>query len=216
MRSAGRGLWLPVAVVLLVTTTACSGGEDAAEGRGEVAAEVCDGFAGQPVVASALEAIAGQGVALSSSGAEPERVLRDLKAAGLKPQSGKSRTPGIPFCTLETAGDERNVLSLTFREALALPSGQAAADGVTGYATGALATSSDSYAAIYFPCRMQPPAHEIVVAAELERADENGADHEGLRDDQITLVNAAARKVAAQLGCQDPRLPVSVPESGGS
>ncbi|MDT9689309.1 hypothetical protein Q5762_13360 [Streptomyces sp. P9(2023)] len=185
-------------------------------GQGEALAEVCDGFARQPVVASALEATAGKGVALSSSEAEPERVVNDLKAAGRAPQSGKSRMKGIPFCTLESAKDGKNVLSITFREALAIPRGQANTDGITSYGTGARATSSDSYASIYFACRMEPPAHEIVVAAELERADENEADHEGLRDDQMTLANAAARRVADALGCQDPRLAVGAPARGGS
>ncbi|MGW6567477.1 hypothetical protein [Streptomyces sp. NPDC054975] len=194
-----------------MVTAACSGGNDADKIQGEAPAEVCGGFAGRPFVAAALEAIAGKDVALTSSEAGLERVVRDLKAAGQTAQSGKSRTKGIPFCTLETTKDEKNVLSITFREALALPRGRTNTDGSTGYATGERATSSDSFASIYFACRMEPPAHEIVVVAELERSDENEADHQGLRDDQITLANAAASDVAEALGCQNTGLATGVP-----
>ncbi|MEU1227057.1 hypothetical protein [Streptomyces sp. NPDC005828] len=71
----------------------------------------------------------------------------------------------------------------------AAPPGQSAAEVCGGFAT------------VYFTCRLEAPAHEIVLDAELERADGNGADHPGIRDEQITLANAAAAHVAAELGC---------------
>ncbi|MGW6395856.1 hypothetical protein ACWFR1_36360 [Streptomyces sp. NPDC055103] len=173
--------------------------------------EICGGFAKDPAVASALEAIAGKGASLTSDGSEPDRVLTDLRTAARTPQSGKERMRGIPFCTLETAGDEKNVLSITLREALSVPASEASNELVTTYTTGRLATSSDLHASVYFMCPMKAPAHEIVLNAELERADENDADHPGIRDEQITLANAAARHVAAALGCGDTRLVTGVP-----
>ncbi|MCZ0979795.1 hypothetical protein O1L60_14270 [Streptomyces diastatochromogenes] len=77
----------------------------------------------------------------------------------------------------------------------------ASKDLVTAYSTGRPATSSDLCAALCFTCRLAAPAHEVVLGAELERADENEAGHPGIRDEQIALANAAAAHVAAEPGC---------------
>ncbi|WP_086826385.1 hypothetical protein [Streptomyces sp. NRRL B-24572] len=202
---------LPVAALALAATGCAKGTDDDTAAKGQAATEVCGGFAEEPGVAPALEAIAGKGVRLTGDRSEPDRVVSELRKAARTPQSGKKRMAGIPFCTLETAGDEKNVLSITLREALAVPGSDASKDLVTAYSTGRLATSSDLYASIYFTCRMPSPAHAIVLDAELERADENEADHAGIRDEQITLANAAARHVAAELGCAETRLVEGVP-----
>ncbi|CAM5279662.1 hypothetical protein [Streptomyces tanashiensis] len=191
--------------------TACSAETDAGTAKGQPASEVCGGFAEEAGAASALEAVAGKGARLTSDQSEPDRVVTDLRKAAQTPQNGKQRMKGVPFCTLETAGDEKNVLSITVREALALPGDDAVKDLATFYATGRRASSSDLFASVYFTCRLKAPAHEIVLAAELERADENEADHPGIRDEQITLANAAARHVAAELGCADTGLAEGVP-----
>ncbi|MFC9395251.1 hypothetical protein ACFTWS_19130 [Streptomyces sp. NPDC057027] len=149
MRTTVPGIVLPVAALALVATGCTTGAGDAAD-KGQTASEVCGGFAKDPGVASALEA-------------------------------------------------------------LAVPGSDASKDLVTAYATGRLATSSDLHAALYFTCRMPAPAHAIVLDAELERADENEADHPGIRDEQITLANAAARQVAAELGCGETGLVGGVP-----
>ncbi|MFF5789956.1 hypothetical protein ACFY8P_33905 [Streptomyces sp. NPDC012693] len=197
-------------LLVAALASACSAG-DGAGSEGQSAAEVCGGFAKDPAVASALEAIAGEGASLTSDGSEPEKVLNDLRTAARTPQSGKERMRGIPFCALETAGDEKNVLTVTLREALAEPTGNASKEFVTAYSTGRLATSSDRYASVHFTCRLEAPAHDILLDAELERADENEADHSGIREDQITLANAAAGHVAAELGCTGTRLVEGVP-----
>ncbi|MFB7448613.1 hypothetical protein [Streptomyces sp. NPDC056194] len=202
---------LPVAALAMAATGCTTGTDDGTAAKGPTATEVCGGFAEDPGVASALEAIAGKGVRLTSDQSEPDRVVSELRKAARTPQSGKERMEGIPFCTLETAGDEKNVLSITLREALAVPGSDASKDLVTAYATGRLATSSDLHAALYFTCRMPAPAHAIVLDAELERADENEADHPGIRDEQITLANAAAAHVAAELGCAGTGLVTGVP-----
>ncbi|MFE2556841.1 hypothetical protein ACFXGT_12530 [Streptomyces sp. NPDC059352] len=215
MGSTGRKLVLP-AVVLVMAVVGCTPGSDSATPKGQPASEVCGGFAADPVVATALEAIAGKGASLTSDGSEPDRVLTDLRKAARTPQSGKKRLRGIPLCRLETAGDEKDVLSITLREALAVPTSDASKEFVTSYSTGRLATSSDLFASIYFTCRMPAPAHEIVLVTELDRADENESDHPGIRDEQITLAHAAARHVAAALGCADTRLVRGVPAKAQS
>ncbi|MFE5656783.1 hypothetical protein ACFQ9H_11460 [Streptomyces sp. NPDC056517] len=205
-----RGVWAGL-VLLALSATACSSGGDDATAKGQSASEVCGGFAGDPAVTSALDAIAGKGASLTSDGSEPERVLTDLRKAARTPQSGKERMRDIPFCKLETAGDEKNVLGITLREALAVPKGDAVKEFATFYSTGRRATSALLHASIYFTCRMPAPAHEIVLVAELDRADENEADHPAIRDEQITLTNAAARHVAAELGCAGTELVEGVP-----
>ncbi|MFD4320382.1 hypothetical protein [Streptomyces sp. NPDC058548] len=210
-----RGVWAGL-VLLSLSATACSSGGDGGVAKGQPASEVCGGFAGEPAAASALEAIAGKGASLTGDGSEPDRVVTDLRKAARTPQAGKTRMKGIPFCTLETAGDEKNVLSITFREALAVPAGDASKELVTAYSTGRSATSSDLYASIHFTCRMKAPAHDIVLDVELERADENEADHPGIRDEQITLANAAARQVAGELGCAGTELVEGVPAKARS
>ncbi|MFE5593376.1 hypothetical protein [Streptomyces sp. NPDC056549] len=192
-----------------MAATGCTTGTDDAAVVGQAATEVCGGFARERSAASALEAIAGKGVRLTADRSEPDRVVSDLRKAARTTQSGKARMAGIPFCTLEAAEDEKNVLDVTLHEALAVPAGDA--DSVTAYATGRLATSSDLFASVYFTCRLTAPAHAIVLDDELERADENEADHPGIRDAQITLANAAARHVAAELGCTDTGLVEGVP-----
>ncbi|WP_406058703.1 hypothetical protein OG462_17775 [Streptomyces sp. NBC_01077] len=215
MRSTVHKLVLSAAV-LVMAAVGCTPGSDSATSEGQSASEVCGGFAADPAAAAALEAIAGKGASLTSDGSEPDRVVTDLRKAARTPQSGKQRMKGIPFCTLETAGDEKNVLSITLREALAVPVSDASKEFVTTYATGRLATSSDLFASLYFTCRVKAPAHDILLAAELERADENEADHPGIRDQQITLANAAAQYVAAELGCAGTGLVKGVPAKARS
>ncbi|WP_030692034.1 hypothetical protein [Streptomyces globisporus] len=210
MRLTAHRILLPAAA-LAMAAAGCTPGSDDAAPAGQSASEVCGGFAGEPGAASALEAIAGKDVRLTADRSEPDEVLGELRKAARTPQSGKQRMEGIPFCTLEAAGDEKNVLTVTLREALAVPTGEASKASVTAYSTGRLATSSDLFASVYFTCRMPAPAHEIVLDAELERADENEADHAGIRDEQITLANAAARHVAAELGCAGTGLVKGVP-----
>ncbi|MFF8376897.1 hypothetical protein ACF07V_12275 [Streptomyces sp. NPDC015661] len=202
---------LPVAALAMAATGCTTTGTDDAAAKGQAATEVCGGFAEEPRAASALDAIAGKGVRLTSDRSEPDRVVSELREAARTPQSGKQRMAGIPFCTLEAAEDGKNVLTVTVREALAVPGGDASKDLVTAYSTGRLATSSDLFASIYFTCRLPAPAHEIVLDAELERADENEADHAGIRDEQIILANAAARHVADELGCTGTGLAAGVP-----
>ncbi|WP_309057822.1 hypothetical protein [Streptomyces sp.] len=211
MRSSRAAIAAAVMVTSLLTgcSGAGDGGDRTAETKGRTAAEVCGGFAGEPSVAEALAAIAGEGVPFSSDTVRPEKVITDLQKAARAPQSGKRWMDGVPFCELEQAHDGRRILDITVREALAVP----AHDGKvsTAYSSGLRATSSDLFAAVYFSCQLKAPAHEIIVVAELQRPLDHPADHPGIRDDQVTVVNAAARRVAADLGCADTRLAAGAP-----
>jgi hypothetical protein len=205
IRGRGRAAAL---LFLAVLMPSCSSGEEAPP-TGQSAVDVCDGFAGEPVAAKALESIVGNGVRVTSDTADPEKVITDLRRAAQTPQSGKRWMDGVPFCGLEQAKDGRGILDITFREALSLPREDDKVN--TSYSSGLRATSSDLFAAVYFACDMKEPAHEIVVVAELQRALDHEADHQGIRDDQITVTNAAARRVAKELGCANPRLADGVP-----
>ncbi|MEE1752265.1 hypothetical protein [Streptomyces sp. SP18CS02] len=203
-----RKFMAPLAAVLLAAGCSSGGGDDvAAEGR--PADEICGAFAKDQPAAAAFEAIAGEG-GLVDNLSEPERVVKELRAAALEPQSGKTRMKGVSFCWPRST-DGKGVFNITFREALAVP--ESADTDVTRYTVGESATSSDLFASIYFTCRMKAPAHEIVIAAELERDDRNEAAEADVRARQITVLNAAARKVSGELGCgPETELGTGVPQ----
>ncbi len=212
MWSTLRRFMLPV--VALAMTTGCSSDDSGGDkAQGESAAEVCGGFAKSVASSAALEALAGEGK-LSSKLSEPDKVLVGLRQAARTEQSAKTRQQGTPFCWLSPAEGGQAVLRIEFREALALPGRDADDEKVaTFFASGALSSSSDSHASVYFKCTMKAPAHEIIISAELEGLRETEAASKDIRTNQITLANAAARDVATDLGCQnDTKLVSGVPK----
>lgn len=205
-----RMLVVSAAVVVLAATAGCSSddGKDAAKGK--PATEVCGAFAKDATASAALKAIAGEGN-FRSNLSEPGKVLDTLREAARTEQSGKQRTQGIPFCWLLPAKGGEVDLRIEFREAAEVPERDARLK-VTYFSTGERASSSDSLASVYFKCGMKAPAHEIVIAAQL-RGPEGSKATEDIRANQITVANAAARKVAADLGCQnDTKLVSWVPK----
>jgi hypothetical protein len=84
----------------------------------------------------------------------------------------------------------------------------------TYFSTGVIAYSSDNIAWVYFKCRMKAPAHEIVIEAQLGGPEGQGnkPPQKDIRVHRITAANAAARKVAADLGCQNTGLVQGVPK----
>ena len=107
-------------------TSDSGGGEEA---QGKPADEICGAFAKDAPSSAALKAIAGDEM-LTSSLSEPDNVLKDLREAARTQQSGKKRMEGIPFCWLNSAKEGKPVFRLTLREALALPSRDAADEEV--------------------------------------------------------------------------------------
>jgi hypothetical protein len=200
-----------VPVVAMVVTAGCSsdsGGGEKAEG--ESANEVCGAFAKDAASSAALKVIAGGGN-FTSDLSEPDKVLDTLREAARTEQSGKQRIQGIPFCWLLPAEGGEASVRIEFREASEVPE-QDARLKATYFSTGERAWSSDSLASVYFKCRMKAPAHEVVIAAQLQPPDGNKASQKDIRTDQITVVNAAARKVAADLGCRNHGLVAGVPK----
>lgn len=213
MRTKLRMVMVPAVVVMAMTAGCTSNSDGGDEAKGKPAGEVCGAFAADAPASAALKAIAGDGN-FTSDLSEPDKVLDTLRAASRTEQSGKQRMQGISFCSLRPAKGGEKGLRIEFREALALPSRDAEDEAVaTFFSTGELASSSDAFAPVYFKCRMKAPAHEIIIAAELERTGGDETSQKKIRANQITVANAAARKVAAVLGCQnDTKLVSGVPK----
>ncbi|MFJ3904097.1 hypothetical protein [Streptomyces sp. NPDC090025] len=220
-----RGVLSAALVLVLLPVAACSGAgsDDAAEAR--AVAEVCGGFAEEGPAREALTALVGDAgdvgdlgdVGLVDDRSRPDDTLRALKEAD-GTLSPSELANGSPFCRLRRAGEAESLLDITFREALTVPR---AGDEQTfrRFRTGASAESSSRYAKLFFPCRRPSEARELIVAAELERSGESVV--KGDQDPaalQITVLNAAARVVAARLGCGATGLvdgrPVPVPVAG--
>ncbi|MGW2561690.1 hypothetical protein ACWCXB_21030 [Streptomyces sp. NPDC001514] len=214
MRTTLRVLMAPVAVVVLAATAGCSsdsGGQE--EDQGMPAEQVCRGFAKDAPSSAALKAIAGDGN-FTSDLSEPDEALKALREAALVEQSVKQQQiQGVEFCWLLPTKDGKSGLRINVREALGVPERDARlAETVTYFSSGERASSSDMGAKVFFKCRMKAPAHEIVIAAELSRSDNIDLPQKDIRAHQITLANAAARKIAADLGCQnDTKLVSGVP-----
>lgn len=86
------------------------------------------------------------------------------------------------------------------------------AKSATYFSTGVRAYSSDNLAWVYFKCRVKAPAHEIVIEAQFGGPDGHKPPQKDIRAHRITVANAAARQVAADLGCQKPGLVEGVPK----
>ncbi|MEU9014132.1 hypothetical protein AB0D12_31065 [Streptomyces sp. NPDC048479] len=208
---------LLVPVVAVAVTAGCSSDNGSGGGRkvqGDPADTVCGAFAKDAPASAALKAVAGGGN-FTSDLSESDKVLDTLREASRTEQSGKARPQGIPFCWLLPAkGGEAGGLRIEFREALEVPERDARLEkSVTYFSTGEAASSSDTRALVSFKCRMKAPAHEIVITAELQGSGGNQAPEKNIRANQVTVANAAARKVAADLGCQnDTKLVNGVPK----
>ncbi|MFD9224419.1 hypothetical protein ACFWDI_31505 [Streptomyces sp. NPDC060064] len=200
-----------MAVVVLGAAAGCSsdnGGKDAMKGK--PVADVCDGFAKDAPALNALRAIVGDGD-FADDRSLPDETLKALREADGE-LTTKELASGTPLCRLQAAKDGESALDIDFREALVVPKGR---DRPTFsyFITGEDALSANRFAKILFECRMKEPAKKIIVAAELERSNKSEASEKDLPGLQITVLNAAARKVAAELGCQnDTKLVSGVPK----
>ncbi|UUN27152.1 hypothetical protein [Streptomyces sp. FIT100] len=212
MSATLRRIVLPAVLVAMVTAGCSSGTDGGEEDRGLPADEVCGAFAKEPQPSSALKAIAGEGN-FTSDLSEPEKVIGSLRDAARTDQGAKTRTQPIPFCWLLPAKGGEWDLQVTFREALSVPERDTRLqETVTYFTTGERASSSDSLASVFFACRMKDPAHEIFIQAQLEAPGVNEVPEKERRAHQVTVANAAARKVASDLGCQnDTKLVSGVP-----
>lgn len=212
MRTKLRMVMVP-AVVMAVTAGCTSNSDGGDEAKGKPAGEVCGAFAADAPASAALKAIAGDGN-FTSGLSEPDKVLDTLREASRREQGGKTRPQGMSSCWLLPAKGGELDLRIDFREALEVPDRDVRLEkSVTYFSTGERASSSDSRATVYFKCRMKAPAHEITISGELQRSAQNEEPEKDIRAHQVTVVNAAARKIAADLGCQnDTKLVSGVPK----
>ncbi|MGA5727028.1 hypothetical protein ACPCI1_00100 [Streptomyces seoulensis] len=199
-----------VAIALLGTLSACSGGPQGGN-SGVQAGEVCGKFAHAPSVASALAKLAGAD-RFSESGSEPEKALATLRAADGKVDD--SELDGVPQCLLRPPSGGEPVVTVSFREAVVVLKADPESEKTyTYYRTGASASASHRWATIYFRCRMTKPEKNLVINVSLERESSVKLSGKQEVDDQMLVVNAAAKDVARQLGCGGTGLSEEAPKA---
>ncbi|MFB7517983.1 hypothetical protein [Streptomyces sp. NPDC056144] len=193
----------------------CSGEDAPAGAEGRAAAEVCDGFAAAPAATEALRLLGG-GERFRDDLSEPGKALTLLREASRAPLADAYRPQAQPYCWLlaaERAEDAEKSVRVELRPVKAAPSADSRrADEVTAYASGLRAYADDDLGKVFFSCRLPAPAHPFVVETAVWGPD--GAttdDGPGTRTRLITLANAAAGHVAAELGCADTGLAEGVP-----
>ncbi|MER8016963.1 hypothetical protein ACIQ7S_05725 [Streptomyces griseoluteus] len=198
-----------VSVALLCLITACSA--DASDAPGIRAGEACGGFAHDPSVEAALSKIAGTD-RFSDHGSEPKEALATLRASD--GEVGAFETMGVPNCLLRPASGGDQLVTIYFREAVVILKANSNSEKTsTYYRTGASAASEGRVSSVYFHCRMAKPKKDIIVNARLERESKAKISGEESADNQMIVVNAAARSVAKQLGCQGTDLSTSAPKA---
>lgn len=190
----------------------CSGEDAPAGAEGRAAAEVCDGFAQDPVTAGALQRLGGED-RFRADLSEPDKALTLLREASRAPLADAYRPQAVPYCWLLGAEDGEKTVRVELRPVKAAPPADPRrADEVTSYATGLRAYADDDLGKVFFACRLPAPAHPFVVETAVWGPD--GATTDGGPDSRarlITVANAAAGHVAAELGCADTGLAGGVP-----
>ncbi|MDX2559124.1 hypothetical protein PV371_05615 [Streptomyces sp. TX20-6-3] len=217
MRSVLARMGAAAAVVALLSS--CSGGEGGDgtnEPSGLSAAGVCGGgFAKDAAATAALKAVMGGGGfhdGLAQS--EPEKALDELRKASPEQWAESYRPEPRRYCWFWPAGDgggEKD-LQIQLSPARSAPGLHPEhAKKVTSYASGLQAYASSSFSRVYFSCRLQAPAHEIVVETVVRGP--AGVPETDLeqRKRLVTLANAAARQVSGELGCEKDGLATGVP-----
>ncbi|MGW9435403.1 hypothetical protein [Streptomyces sp. NPDC055607] len=202
------------AVAALALLTGCSGGDDddgGAAPQGLPAAGVCGGFAREAPVAAALEAAVGGG-RFEDDLSKPDEALAGLRDAAAAPWADTYRPRPVRYCGLRPAGGGAEGVAIEVAAAGKGPYlGPELAPSVTSYRSGIEAFSSAGLAKLYFSCRLPAPARAIVVQTSV-RGPAGVPDADPEQPTRlITLANAAARHVSAELGCAGDGLPKGVP-----
>ncbi len=210
MRSALAGIGAAVAVAALLTSCSGGDGEGTKAPEGLAAAEVCGGFAKDASTAAVLKAAMGS-ERFDDDLSNPDKALDRLRDAARDPQSDPQRPQTLKYCYLLPAGGGES-LYIQLGTAQGAPGlSPGLASRVTSYTTGLQAFSSSGLGRIYFSCRLKAPAHDIVVETVIwGPAGVPETDLEQ-RTRLITLANAAAHQVSAELGCEKDGLATSVP-----
>ncbi|MGW3713909.1 hypothetical protein ACWDN6_27550 [Streptomyces albogriseolus] len=191
-------------IILAATLSGCSADNSTEEAEGEKGASVCGGFARQSDVASALEDVTGAD-SFTENRSKPDETLQSLRAADGEVEVDEIL--GSPYCRLQAAKGGEEVLTINFREALAVNKSDAEDEKIfTFYRSGESAYASEHTASLYFRCRMSAPAKEVLIHADLERLRKVEVSDVRLSRANILILNAAAGKVASELGCSSPGL----------
>ncbi|MCM3264574.1 hypothetical protein M3765_11115 [Streptomyces thermoviolaceus] len=204
-----------IAALITAMTTGCSSSGGSKE-RGVSAEKVCNNFAHEPSTATALSRIAGTD-RFVEIGSKPEETLALLRSANGKVDEVEE-LQGSPLCSLKTTSKQA-VLTIFFREAKAVIKASPEGENIfTFYRTGASALASDRIASIYFYCRMPGHRERTIINGTLERENKIDLSGKELADQQMTVINAAARQVADELQCEKPDLVPGTPAavSGGA
>ncbi|WP_229842974.1 hypothetical protein [Streptomyces tanashiensis] len=210
MRSALARTGAAVAVAALLTS--CSGGgEPTEEPKGLTAAEACGGFAGDAAATAALKAVLG-GERFQDSFSKPDKALSGLRDAAAAPWADSYRPQPVTYCGLRPAEGGTKDLKIEVNAVGKGPYlGPELAKSVTSYTSGIEAFSSEGLGHVYFSCRLKAPAHPIVVETTIWGPAGTPDTDLDRRTHLITLANAAARQISAELGCQGDKLATGVP-----
>ncbi|MFE7582670.1 hypothetical protein ACFU5Y_14090 [Streptomyces gardneri] len=212
MRSALTRFGAAAAVAALLT--GCSGGgggEASKEPEGLTAAEACGGFAKDAASTAALKAVLG-GDRFEDNHSKPDKAVDRLREDAVAPWADSYRPLPVTYCGLRPVEGGQKDLKI---EVGAVGKGpyldSRLAKKVTSYASGRGAFSSSGLGHLYFSCRPEAAAHEIVVETTVWGP--AGVPETDLEQHTrlITLANAAARQVSAELGCEKDGLATGVP-----
>ncbi|MFE5593379.1 hypothetical protein [Streptomyces sp. NPDC056549] len=210
MRSALARIGSAVAVAVILTS--CSGGGDATgEPKGLAASAVCGGFAKDAASTVALKSVLG-GDRFEDDYSKPDKAIDRLREDAASPWADSYQPQPVTYCGLRPAEGGEKDLKI---EVGAVGKGSylspKLAPKVTSYTTGLEAFTSSSLGSVYFSCRPEAAAHEIVVETTIWGPAGVPETDLAQRTRLITLANAAARNVSAELGCQGDRLATGVP-----
>ncbi|MFF9198623.1 hypothetical protein ACF09L_25750 [Streptomyces sp. NPDC014779] len=212
-----RGMPLAKAAKAAVALTAaavlagCSGGgAEPAGSRTRAAAEVCGGFAEDAATAAALKGVMGA-ERYEEGASHPDRAVAELRELVRAGQENPARPQGHTYCRLRPATPDGQDLTLLVNGVAEAPGQDPRLTATTWYASGARAFATHGHAKVYFPCRPKPSDRGIVIETEASAPDGTAETDPQRRTRLVTLANAAARHVAAELGCTDTKLAVGVP-----
>ncbi|MFF7437210.1 hypothetical protein [Streptomyces sp. NPDC008122] len=211
MRSALTGIGTALAVAALLT--GCSGGgESTKEPEGLTAAEACGGFAKDAPVSAALKAVLG-GDRFEDDLSKPEKAVERVREDAAAPWADSYRPQPVTYCGLQSAEEASRNLRIEVNAAGKGPYGPGPklAKEVTSYTSGLAAFTSSGLGYVYFSCRLKAPAHEIAVETTIWGPAGVPDTDQAQRTRLITLANAAARHVAAELGCTGTGLVTGLP-----
>ncbi|MGW3991320.1 hypothetical protein [Streptomyces sp. NPDC004830] len=209
MKIPSRGIVF--ALVLAAGSSACSTAppDEETDRASFTASTVCGGFANRSAVAQALR-VATATDQFSDARSKPEQTLKSLRDADGK-VSG-TELLGSPYCRLQDGDSGDQILTISFRQALAVDKADAEDEKhFTFFRTGLSGLASENTAGIYFKCHMSDPKKEIIVHGDLELEKSARISDEELTKSNMQLLNAAASKVSADLGCSGSSIASSAP-----